>query len=130
MHETVFTDTVPTPPNAKSLALRGHRRFDGDANQFRLFVGPKDVDLLKSIDPKLEQLVDFGWMSVLAKPLFLIVNWANDSIVHNFGWSIILVTIVINFALFPLQTLQHEVDAQDAGAQAADRRHQRQVQGH
>ncbi len=51
---------------------------DGDVNQFRLFVGPKDVDLLKSIDPKLEQLVDFGWLAVLAKPLFLIVNWAND----------------------------------------------------
>src|SRR4029079_350512 len=43
------------------------------------------------------------WLSVLAKPLFLLVNWFNDSFVHNFGWSIILVTIAINFILFPLK---------------------------
>jgi YidC/Oxa1 family membrane protein insertase len=64
-------------------------------------------------------------MSVLSKPLFLIVNWANDQIVHNFGWSIILVTIVINFALFPLklssmksmrkmQALKPQIDAINA----------------
>jgi YidC/Oxa1 family membrane protein insertase len=125
MRETVFTDTVPTPAEPKPVPLAGIALADGDSNQFRLFVGPKDVDLLKSIDPKLEQLVDFGWMSVLAKPLFLIVNWANDQIVHNFGWSIILVTIVINFALFPLklssmksmrkmQALKPQIDAINA----------------
>jgi YidC/Oxa1 family membrane protein insertase len=125
MRETVFTDTVPTPPEPKPVPLVGLALSDGDSNQFRLFVGPKDVDLLKSIDPKLEQLIDFGWMSVLSKPLFLIVNWANDSIVHNFGWSIILVTIVINFALFPLklssmksmrkmQALKPQIDAINA----------------
>jgi YidC/Oxa1 family membrane protein insertase len=125
MHETVLTDTVPTPAEAKALALAGIALSDGDANQFRLFVGPKDVDLLKSIDPKLEQLIDFGWTSVLSKPLFLIVNWANNSIVHNFGWSIILVTIAINFALFPLklssmksmrkmQALKPQIDAINA----------------
>jgi YidC/Oxa1 family membrane protein insertase len=125
MRQTVFTDTVPTPAETKPMALDGIALSDGNSNQFRLFVGPKDLDLLKSIDPKLEQLVDFGWMSVLSKPLFLIVNWANDRIVHNFGWSIILVTIVINFALFPLklssmksmrkmQALKPQIDAINA----------------
>src|ERR1700678_764179 len=125
MRETVFTDTVPTPAEPKPVPLAGIALAGGDSNQFRLFVGPKDVDLLKSIDPKLEQLVDFGWMSVLAKPLFLVVNWANDQIVHNFGWSIILVTVVINFALFPLklssmksmrkmQALKPQIDAINA----------------
>jgi len=125
MHETVFTDTVPTPPEPKPVPLAGIALADGDSNQFRVFVGPKDVDLLKSIDPKLEQLIDFGWMSVLSKPLFLIVNWTNDQFVHNFGWSIILVTIVINFALFPLklssmksmrkmQALKPQIDAINA----------------
>jgi YidC/Oxa1 family membrane protein insertase len=72
-------------------------------NHFRVFVGPKDYDLLKRVDPKLEQLINFGWMSLLAKPLFLVVNWFNDNVVHNFGWAIVVVTIVINFALFPLK---------------------------
>jgi len=125
MRETVFTDTVPTPAEPKPVPLAGIALADGDSNQFRLFVGPKDVDRLKSIDPKLEQLIDFGWMSVLSKPLFLIVNWTNDQIVHNFGWSIILVTIVINFLLFPLklssmksmrkmQALKPQIDAINA----------------
>ena len=87
----------------KSWRSQGIAVSDGDVNQFRLFVGPKDFDLLKGIDPKLEKLVDFGWLAVLAKPLFLIVNWANDNIVHSFGWAIILITIVINLALFPLR---------------------------
>ncbi len=73
-------------------------------NQFAIFVGPKDVDLLKKIDPKLEQLVDFGrWFGWLAKPLFLIVNWFNDHMVHNYGWAIVVVTIIINFAMLPLK---------------------------
>jgi YidC/Oxa1 family membrane protein insertase len=66
-------------------------------------VGPKDLDLLKSVDPKLEQVVSFGWLSILAKPLFLVVNWFHKSFIHNFGWSIVLVTIIINVALFPLR---------------------------
>ena len=78
-----------------------------------------------SVNPKLEQVVDFGWMSILAKPLFLIVNWFNDAFVHNFGWSIVLVTVVINFILFPLklsnmksmrkmQALKPQIDAINA----------------
>jgi len=97
----------------------------GARNHFRLFVGPKDLDLLKSVDPKLEQVVSFGWLSILAKPLFLVVNWFNKSFIHNFGWAIIVVTIVINLALFPLrlsnmksmrkmQALKPQIDAINA----------------
>jgi YidC/Oxa1 family membrane protein insertase len=142
MSQTVFTDTVPTPTGAKPIALAGMAVSDGAVNEFRLFVGPKDVDRLKSIDPKLEQLVDFGWLSVLSKPLFLIVNWANDQIVHNFGWSIILVTIVVNFALFPLklssmksmrkmQALKPQIDAINAkykGVSVRDSKKQEQTE--
>ena len=98
---------------------------DGTANRFEVFVGPKDIDLLKRINPKLEQVVDFGWMAFLAKPLFLIVNYVNDTLVHNFGWAIVLVTVVINFILFPLklsnmksmrkmQALKPQIDAINA----------------
>ncbi|HLK69908.1 MAG TPA: membrane protein insertase YidC [Bryobacteraceae bacterium] len=98
-----FSDQVRTPAEEKPQAFAGAAITDGESNHFELFVGPKDVDLLKSINPKLEQVVDFGWLSVLAKPLFLLVNWFNDHAVHNFGWSIVVVTIAINFLLFPLK---------------------------
>jgi YidC/Oxa1 family membrane protein insertase len=76
----------------------------GDArNALSLFVGPKDVDLLKSVDPRLEQVVDFGWFSFIAKPLFLMLNWMHDKYIHNYGWSIIIATVLINILLFPLK---------------------------
>jgi YidC/Oxa1 family membrane protein insertase len=103
MQTVTFSDTVRTTFEEKPAPFVGAAVSDGTTNRFELFIGPKDVDLLKRVNPKLEQVVDFGWLSFLAKPLFLIVNWFNYSFVHNFGWSIVVVTIVINFILFPLR---------------------------
>ncbi|MGA2269394.1 MAG: membrane protein insertase YidC [Bryobacteraceae bacterium] len=103
MQQVTFSDTVRTAFDEKPEPFAGAAVSDGAANRFDLFVGPKDVDLLKRVNPKLEQVVDFGWLAFLAKPLFLIVNWFNNAFVHNFGWSIVVVTIVINFVLFPLR---------------------------
>ena len=100
---TTFADTLRTEAVEKPGPLVGAAVSLGTDNHFRLFVGPKDLDLLKSVDPKLEQVVSFGWLSILAKPLFLVVNWFHKSFIHNFGWSIVLVTIIINVALFPLR---------------------------
>ena len=101
--QVTFEDTVRTPLEEKPLPLSGVAVGGAPANRFELFIGPKDLDLLRRINPKLEQVVDFGWMSILAKPLFLIVNYVNDTVVHNFGWAIVLVTVIINFILFPLK---------------------------
>jgi YidC/Oxa1 family membrane protein insertase len=100
---STLADTVKTTVEPKPAQFPGLLLSDGTENRFELFVGPKDLDLLTKINPKLTQVVDFGWFSILAKPLFYIVNWFNDSFVHNFGWSIVLVTVAINFALFPLK---------------------------
>jgi YidC/Oxa1 family membrane protein insertase len=103
-HQVTFSDTTRTVVDEKPEPYTGVAVSNGETNNFRLFVGPKNLDLLKSIDPKLEQVVNFGeWLGVIAKPLFLIVDWFNKSFVHNFGWSIVVVTIVINFVLFPLK---------------------------
>jgi len=104
METMVFADNVPTPVEKEKPELMiGTGVGQGAVNRFSLFVGPKDLDILRKVNPKLEQVVDFGWMAFLAKPLFLIVNWFNDGFVHNYGWSIVVVTIVINFILFPLK---------------------------
>jgi YidC/Oxa1 family membrane protein insertase len=103
MQTVTFGDTVKTAHEQTPMALSGVAISDGPANRFEVFVGPKDIGLLKKINPKLESVVDFGWMAFLAKPLFLIVNYVNDTMVHNFGWAIVLVTVAINFVLFPLK---------------------------
>ncbi len=100
---TTFSDTAPTPQESKPVPFAGVGVGGATVNQFSLYVGPKDIDILRGVNPKLEQVVDFGWLSVLAKPLFLIVNWAADHAIHNYGWSIVLVTIALNFVLFPLK---------------------------
>ena len=103
MQTVTFEDTVKTALEQTPQKLSGVAIGDGPANRFEVFVGPKDIDLLKKINPKLESVVDFGWMAFLAKPLFLIVNYVNATMVHNFGWAIVLVTVAINFILFPLK---------------------------
>jgi len=70
---------------------------------FRMFVAPKDIDVLRTASPPLEGLIDFGWFSFIAKPLFLAMRYVYDHWTHNYGWAIILLTIVINLAMFPLK---------------------------
>jgi YidC/Oxa1 family membrane protein insertase len=100
---TTFTDTARTPFEPKELPFAGVAVGDGAVDRFSVYIGPKDIDVLRSVNPKLVQVVDFGWFGFLAKPLFLIVNWVTEHALHNYGWSIILVTVALNFMLFPLK---------------------------
>jgi YidC/Oxa1 family membrane protein insertase len=70
---------------------------------FRLFVGPKALDVLRAEKPPLDSLVDFGWFAFVAKPLFLGLRFIYERWVHNYGWAIVILTVLINFALFPLR---------------------------
>ena len=103
MQVATLKDKARTPADQAEVDFPSLAVSDGEVNHFEVFVGPKDLNLLKSLNPKMEQVVDFGWFSFLAKPLFLLVNWFNGSFIHNFGWSIVIVTVAINFALFPMK---------------------------
>lgn len=72
-------------------------------NHLVAFVGPKDIDLLRKVDPKLQQLIDWGFFGVIAKPIFLALHWLNDNLLHNYGWSIVVITIIINLVLLPMR---------------------------
>lgn len=75
-------------------------------NRSLLFVGPKDTDILRSTDRKLETMIDWGWFEIMAKPLFLALHWTDEKITHNWGWAIVLATVVINILLLPLRFSQ------------------------
>src|ERR1700683_1009412 len=68
----------------------------------RVFVGPKDLKILEKTKPPLAELINFGWTGVIAKPLLWILQTIHTK-VPNYGWCIILLTLVINFAMFPLK---------------------------
>ena len=100
---TLFDDYVPTQYDKSEQQFIGSAVGGESNNQLSFFVGPKDISLLKQVNPKLEQIVDFGWFWFLAKPLFLALRYVNLNWVHNYGWSIVLITVFINFLLFPLR---------------------------
>ncbi len=103
VESTTFSDSVPTIYNKADEPFVGAAIGGEGANKLSLFVGPKDIETLHKVNPKLEQIVDFGWFAILAKPLFLVLRWLNNQYVHNYGWSIVIVTVFINVLLFPLK---------------------------
>jgi YidC/Oxa1 family membrane protein insertase len=80
----------------------------------RLYVGPKALSDLESVavpgitgaEPDLRAIIDFGWLGIIARPLFLWLKWMYSHIVPNWGWAILLQTLVINLALLPLRLSQ------------------------
>lgn len=67
----------------------------------RLFVGPKDIDILKSQGNQLEKSLDLGWFTVIAKPLLYTLKFFY-SYVGNYGIAIIIITIILKILFFPL----------------------------
>jgi len=72
----------------------------------RVFVGPKALDVVQTVQSRngdLRGLVNFGFFGVIAHPLFVWLHWTYDHIVKNWGWAIMLQTLIINLALMPLR---------------------------
>ena len=79
--------------------------------RLRLFAGPKAMDALASthaIDAdgkpagqSLEPLIQFGWLTVIAKPLYLALRYLYEHGVGNWGWAIIIVTVIFNLLMLP-----------------------------
>jgi YidC/Oxa1 family membrane protein insertase len=87
----------------------------GAATSARLYVGPKALNVLETVpvagvspgvEPDLRRLVDFGWLGVIARPLFLWLKWTYNHVVPNWGWAIVIQTLIISAALLPLRILQ------------------------
>ncbi len=66
------------------------------------FVGPKDFDVLTAVDPELALAINFGMFKVIVVPLLRSLKWVNG-FAGNYGWSIILLTIIINVIMLPLK---------------------------
>ncbi|MCU1301359.1 MAG: protein translocase subunit yidC [Candidatus Sulfotelmatobacter sp.] len=80
----------------------------------RMYVGPKELAVLEAVqvptikndNPDLRGIVDFGRLEIIARPLFLWLKWTYTHIVHNWGWAIVLQTLIIAIALLPLRITQ------------------------
>jgi YidC/Oxa1 family membrane protein insertase len=78
----------------------------------RVFVGPKELDVLKKVqvpglaDNDLNGLIDFGFFGIIAKALFVWLKWTYHHMVPNWGWAIVVQTLIITLALMPLRFTQ------------------------
>jgi YidC/Oxa1 family membrane protein insertase len=79
-----------------AVAPGGSAKFGTD-----IFVGPKLQRQLKATGPELARVTDYNYLYVLAQPLFIVLDTV-DSIFHNWGISIILVTFLLKLAFYPL----------------------------
>jgi YidC/Oxa1 family membrane protein insertase len=117
LHEAINVPKDPKKPDPNNV-----NRYDvlgvavGDTTgvtRERLFVGPKALEVLESVHassapgqtngPDLRDVVNFGFFSIIARPLFLWLKWTHEHMVGNWGAAIIILTVIINLALLPLR---------------------------
>jgi YidC/Oxa1 family membrane protein insertase len=101
-NETTTVDVL----GAAAGHLSGH-------TSLRLFAGPKNLQVLQATKaipvsgieatPDLSTVLDLGMFSFIVKPLFLWLRWTYEHVVANWGWCIIILTVIINIALLPLR---------------------------
>lgn len=115
---TVVPKDPQKPAETEKVELLG--AAVGNANGVtseRIFVGPKAVDVLKSVRANtlngqpdgtdLSGMIDWGFFAIIAKPLFVWLKWTHDHWPFpNWGWSIIILTLIINIILLPLRLYQ------------------------
>jgi YidC/Oxa1 family membrane protein insertase len=72
-----------------------------------LYAGPEEQDKLAAIAPGLDLVVDYGWLTIIAAPLFWVLEWFYR-LVHNWGIAIILLTCLIKGLFFPLSAASYK----------------------
>ncbi|MEO6912325.1 MAG: membrane protein insertase YidC, partial [Edaphobacter sp.] len=119
MRRTGFGSNSP-PKGPINIAVLGAAIGDTSGPvSTRVYVGPKAISVLKAIHasnngPNLESLVDFGFFGVIGKYLFISLEFIQAHIASNWGWAIIILTILINILMLPfrIKTMQNGLKMQ------------------
>jgi len=93
-------------PVAASLSPDTHKNplpFVSGKGELSLhgYIGPKEYRTLQKLNPQLTDAIEFGWFTFLSRPFFKVMVWIHDY-VGNWGWAIILFTVLVKLILFPL----------------------------
>ncbi|EFK05660.1 putative membrane protein [delta proteobacterium NaphS2] len=80
---------VSLPPSAQATS------------EYELYLGPRDLSILKKFGKNLDKAINFGWTDIIAKPLLYVLKFF-DAYLHNYGVSIILLTILVKILFWPL----------------------------
>lgn len=117
LHNAITVPKDPKKPDPNSVnhyeVLGAAVGDNSGVTRERLFVGPKALEVLETVrsntapgqmdGPDLRGTVDFGFFSIIARPLFMWLKWTHEHMASNWGVSIIILTVIINLALLPLR---------------------------
>jgi YidC/Oxa1 family membrane protein insertase len=91
---------------------------ESGTTQMRLYVGPKELDILNSVHAvgadgratgqSLQPLIQYGWWTIIAKPLYLALRYLRGLLgpgINNWGWAIIIVTVIFNLLMLPTRIM-------------------------
>ena len=76
------------------------------SSSMRLYAGPQEQDRLAELAPGLDLTTDYGWLTIIAKPLFVFLSFLND-LVGNWGLAIIILTLVVKALFYPLSAASY-----------------------
>ena len=112
----VFYSRYKADPDRYTLGMKSKQVYVVNAGTQQtinngLFVGPKLQNELEQIAPGLELTVDYGALTILAKPLFWLLDMIH-SLVGNWGWAIVLLTLLIKLAFYKLSETSYKSMAQ------------------
>lgn len=91
----------PTGTHAGRISMVYPLKGNNITIPLRSYFGPKDLDILRSVDPTLDTTVDFGWFTIFAYPLLKLMKWF-FTLFHNYGVSIVLLTLLVKLITYPL----------------------------
>jgi len=118
LHHAIDLPTDPSNPNSEKKPADVLGLAMGDTSgdtRLRLYAGPKQTDIIAGIrassadgshtGPSLESLIQYGWLTVICKPLFIALHFLYKHLVANWGWDIIIFTVLFNLLLLPTRIL-------------------------
>ncbi len=114
LHNTIDVPRNLAKPNGETdkASVLGAAVGEQGATGFatRIFAGPKALGVLSKIEaqgggPTLEKVVSFGWWAVISKPLFLLLHWLHQHVVANWGWAILILTLLLNVLMLPTRVM-------------------------
>ena len=73
----------------------------------KLYVGPEDVDIMEKLAPGLERVKDYGWLTIIAQPMYQLLKFLHGYL-GNWGLSIIALTLIIKGIFFPLSAASYK----------------------
>ena len=116
----------PDPNHMEQAPVLGAAMGTAGTYSVRLFAGPKALDVLAAVPTNggasLEKVVSFGLWGIISKPLFVMLKFLHDHVTGEWGWGILILTLILNIAMLPtrfqmmksslkMQRIQPQMDA-------------------